>query len=397
MKIDILTLFPGMFDSLLGESIVKKAQERELLEINTHDFRDFANDKHNKVDDYPYGGGAGMLLQVGPIDRTLKSIGGAPHVVLLDPTGRKFDQKVAEELAEEKELVLICGHYEGYDERIRELVDEEVSIGDFVLTGGELGAAVMIDAVSRLIPGVLGNEDSAVTDSHSSGLLEHPQYTRPEDYDGKLVPEVLLSGNHAKIKEWQTKESLRKTLERRPELLENYKFNTLEEKLYNELLAELPKPEKEREFDSPAIREFWAEHSPEPDADYIAEPFGATGLWQIVLEGKKTATSSLEILYKYDEVPEPYVGSYYVTLDDELNPVAITQTTEVRKYKFKDATPEIGLLEGEGDLTLSYWRRAHKNIFRKWLKEDYDYKFHDDLVVVTEIFKVVYAIPNVQK
>ncbi|MDR0846711.1 MAG: ASCH domain-containing protein [Lactobacillales bacterium] len=117
----------------------------------------------------------------------------------------------------------------------------------------------------------------------------------------------------------------------------------------------------------------------------------------MVLEGKKTATSSLEILYKYDEVPEPYVGSYYVTLDDELNPVAITQTTEVRKYKFKDATPEIGLLEGEGDLTLSYWRRAHKNIFRKWLKEDYDYKFHDDLVVVTEIFKVVYAIPNVQK
>ena len=228
MRIDILSLFPDMFQATLGESIIGRAQEDGFLDINVTDFRKYTTDKHNPVDDAPFGGGAGMLLQAQPIYDAMDAIdkeieGKYPRgrVILMDPAGRKFDQKYAQELSQEEHLTFICGHYEGYDERIRNLVTDEASLGDYVLTGGELAAMVMIDATVRFVPGVLGNQASPMGDSFSNGLLEYPQYTRPADFRGMKVPEVLTSGNHQKIKEWRMKESLRRTLERRPDLLES--------------------------------------------------------------------------------------------------------------------------------------------------------------------------------
>ncbi|MGX6979649.1 tRNA (guanosine(37)-N1)-methyltransferase TrmD [Vagococcus elongatus] len=243
MKIDVLTLFPRMFDGVLTESILGKAVQRELVDIDVHNFRDFSDNKHQQVDDYPYGGGAGMLLKVQPIDDALMSIAEShpetkKRVVLLDPAGVPFTQQVAEEFAEEEHLVFICGHYEGYDERIRSLVTDEVSLGDYVLTGGELGAMVMIDATVRLLPEVLGNEASAVADSHSTGLLEHPHYTRPADYKGMKVPEVLVGGHHKLIDEWRLKESLRRTYERRPEMLEKIELTEQMKKILAEIERE---------------------------------------------------------------------------------------------------------------------------------------------------------------
>lgn len=238
MKIDILSLFPEMFKGPLTQSIVGKAIEKQLLDVEVTDFRDYTTNKQRHIDDTPYGGGAGMLLQAQPIYDALDAIAakndGLGKVILLDPVGRKFDQKVAEELSQEKHLTFICGHYEGYDERIRERVTDEISLGDFVLTGGELGAMVVIDATVRLLPDVLGNRESALGDSFSMGLLEYPQYTRPADFRGMKVPEVLTSGNHQKIAEWRNKEALRRTYERRPDLLENYELSAQEEKWLRE-------------------------------------------------------------------------------------------------------------------------------------------------------------------
>ncbi|KRM30020.1 MULTISPECIES: tRNA (guanosine(37)-N1)-methyltransferase TrmD [Limosilactobacillus] len=232
MKIDILSLFPDMFQATLGESIIGKAQESGFLDIKVTDFRDYTTDKHNHVDDAPFGGGAGMLLQPQPIFDAMAAIdkenaGKYPkgRVILMDPAGRRFDQEYAQELSQEEHLTFICGHYEGYDERIRQLVTDEASLGDYVLTGGELAAMVMIDATVRFVPGVLGNMSSPMGDSFSNGLLEYPQYTRPADFRGMKVPEVLTSGNHQKIKEWRMKESLRRTLHRRPDLLKSAKLS----------------------------------------------------------------------------------------------------------------------------------------------------------------------------
>lgn len=240
MKIDILTLFPNMFNGVLGESILKKAQEKEKVSFRVVNFREYADNKHQKVDDYPYGGGAGMVLMPQPIfdavEDLTKQTESKPKVILLCPQGEKFTQQKAEKLAKEDHLIFICGHYEGYDERIREnLSTEEISIGDFVLTGGELAAMVISDSVVRLLPGVLGNEDSPVLDSHSTGLLEHPHYTRPADFRGMTVPDVLLSGNHMHIEEWREKESLRRTYKRRPDLLESYQLSPKQEKWLKEI------------------------------------------------------------------------------------------------------------------------------------------------------------------
>ncbi|WP_066175156.1 tRNA (guanosine(37)-N1)-methyltransferase TrmD [Bacillus marinisedimentorum] len=226
LKIDFLTLFPEMFPGILDNSILKKAQEKKAVRFAVHNFREFSENKHNKVDDYPYGGGAGMVLSPQPLfsaveQLTEQSESEKPRVVLLCPQGERYTQRKAEELAQEDQLIFICGHYEGYDERIREhLVTDELSIGDFVLTGGELGAMVIADSVTRLLPGVLGNAASPELDSYSSGLLEHPQYTRPAEFRGMKVPDILLSGDHAKIEEWREKESFRRTFTRRPDLLE---------------------------------------------------------------------------------------------------------------------------------------------------------------------------------
>ena len=234
MKIDILTLFPEMF-SPLEHSIVGKAREKGLLDIHYHNFRDYA-EKARHVDDEPYGGGQGMLLRAQPIFDAFDAIEKKnPRVILLDPAGKKFDQSYAEDLAQEEELIFICGHYEGYDERIKALVTDEISLGDYVLTGGELAAMTMIDATVRLIPEVIGKEASHQDDSFSSGLLEYPQYTRPYDYRGMLVPDVLMSGHHENIRQWRLYESLKKTYQRRPDLLEHYQLTAEEEKMLAEI------------------------------------------------------------------------------------------------------------------------------------------------------------------
>lgn len=238
MKIDILTLFPEMF-APLEHSIVGKAKEKGLLDIRYHNFRDNA-EKARHVDDEPYGGGQGMLLRAQPIFDTIEKIDAKkPRVILLDPAGRRFDQAFAEELAQEEELIFICGHYEGYDERIKTLVTDEVSLGDFVLTGGELAAMTMVDATVRLIPEVIGKEASHQDDSFSSGLLEYPQYTRPYDFRGMTVPDVLMSGHHENIRKWRLYESLKKTYQRRPDLLENYAFTDEEKAILDQIKEEL--------------------------------------------------------------------------------------------------------------------------------------------------------------
>ncbi|HVO67563.1 MAG TPA: tRNA (guanosine(37)-N1)-methyltransferase TrmD [Syntrophales bacterium] len=238
-RFDILSIFPEMFESPLNYSILKKAIEKELLEIRLHNIRDYAEDKHKMTDDAPYGGGGGMVMKVEPIDKALSSIAPVRDnalVVLLTPQGETFNQKIAEEMAAYLQIVLICGRYEGVDERVRmHLVDREISIGDYILTGGELSAMVLIDAVSRLIPGVLGNDEAASVDSFSTGVLEHPHYTRPSCYRDWTVPEVLMSGNHRKIETWRRKESLRRTYLRRPDLLEKIQLSEEDKKILKEI------------------------------------------------------------------------------------------------------------------------------------------------------------------
>lgn len=239
MRIDFLTLFPTMFEGVLGQSILKKAQEKNAVHFNVINFREYADDKHQNVDDYPYGGGAGMVLKPQPIFDCVEAVTresqSKPKIILVCPQGETYTQKKAEQLAKEEHLLFICGHYEGYDERIREhLVTDEISIGDFVLTGGELASMVIADSVVRLLPGVLGNDDSPVLDSFSSGLLEHPHYTRPADFRGMKVPDVLLSGNHKHIEEWREKESLRRTYERRADLLKDYPLSEKHEQWLKE-------------------------------------------------------------------------------------------------------------------------------------------------------------------
>lgn len=243
MQIDVLSLFPEMFDGPMTTSIIGKAQEKKVANIDVTNFRKFAVNKHGHVDDYPYGGGAGMLLRVDPINDALEEINSKhpdtkKRVILMDPAGETFTQRHAESFAQDDHLIFICGHYEGYDERIRSYVTDEISVGDYVLTGGELGAMIVIDATVRLLDNAVGNEDSITGDSFSTGLLEYPQYTRPPEYKGMKVPDVLMSGNHAKIADWKGKESLRRTYERRPDLLDNYPLSNQQKVWLNEIKAE---------------------------------------------------------------------------------------------------------------------------------------------------------------
>ena len=225
MEIDVLTLFPEVFDTYLQTSVIKRALENQTVRVRLVNFRDYATDRHRTVDDYPFGGGAGMVLRPDPLFRAVEALDGetqcrADRVILLSPQGRPFTQVIASDLSTLKRIVLLCGHYEGFDERVREhLADDELSIGDYVLTGGELAALVVMDAVIRLLPGVLGNPESVAGDSFTDGLLEHPQYTRPRNYRGHEVPEVLLSGNHGEIAKWRREQSIMRTHRRRPDLL----------------------------------------------------------------------------------------------------------------------------------------------------------------------------------
>ncbi len=238
MRIDILTLFPQMFIGPFSQSIVKRAADRKLVEIQIHNIRDYAHDPHRVVDDYPYGGGAGMMLKPEPIFEAMEAVrsqaqeSSSASVILLTPQGRLLCHQIAQELAKNDRLVLICGHYEGVDERVRQhLANDEISIGDYVLSGGELAAMVVVDAVVRLLPGVLGSEISAEKESHAAGLLEYPQYTRPAEFRGWSVPQILLSGNHAEIATWRREQGILRTLERRPELLEEAALSPQEREL----------------------------------------------------------------------------------------------------------------------------------------------------------------------
>jgi tRNA (guanine37-N1)-methyltransferase len=239
MLIQILTLFPEMFQGPLSNSIMKRARELGLVEFQIHNFREFAMDRHRTVDDTPYGGGSGMVLKPEPIYRCLqraRSKAPAAQVILLTPQGEPFTQKTAAEMAGTEQLIFICGHYEGFDERIRSWADREISIGDYVLTGGEPAAIVISDAVVRLVPGVLGAEDSAGNDSFQDDLLEYPQYTRPLEFEGMGVPEVLLSGHHAEIEKWRREQALLRTAKRRPDLLEKTRLTAADRKFLNEEL-----------------------------------------------------------------------------------------------------------------------------------------------------------------
>jgi tRNA (guanine37-N1)-methyltransferase len=238
MIFDILTLFPEMFHSPLEGSIIGKAREAGLITVNLFNIRDYAEGKHRVTDDYPYGGGTGMIMKPEPVIRGIEAVrsrNSEIRVILLTPQGCLLRQAVVKRLIQHAHLALICGRYEGVDERVRDVVDEEISIGDYVLTGGEPAALVVIDAVSRMIPGVLGNEEASEDDSFSQGLLEYPQYTRPREFDGRKVPEVLLSGDHQVVERWRKREALRRTWERRPDLLAQAELSEEDRQILDEL------------------------------------------------------------------------------------------------------------------------------------------------------------------
>ncbi len=240
MHIDIITLFPDMFKGPFDESIIRRAVDNGLVEIALHNLREYGLGRHRVVDDYPHGGGAGMVLMAEPLFAAVESIKGSESVpvVLLSPQGRLLSQNIARELASKPRLILICGHYEGVDERVCEhLVTDEISIGDYVLTGGELPAMVLVETVVRQLPGVLGSEESAQEDSHANGLLEYPQYTRPQHFRGWEVPQILLSGNHAEIRKWRRAQSIKRTAERRPDLLRKAELDEEEKQMVEKLIG----------------------------------------------------------------------------------------------------------------------------------------------------------------
>lgn len=240
IKFDILTLFPDMFKAVFGDSIIARAKNNGLVEMNFINIRDFSQNKHKKTDDYPYSGGGGMLMTPQPIydayQSVVKTSENKPYTIYMSPQGKVFNQKTAVRLSKLEHIVILCGHYEGVDQRIIDmLVDEEISIGDFVLTGGEIPAMAVMDSIARMIPGVLASQSAYENESHFSGLLEHPQYTRPEEFMGRKIPEILISGNHAKIDEWKRKESIRNTYKKRPDMLENAELSK-EEREFVDLL-----------------------------------------------------------------------------------------------------------------------------------------------------------------
>jgi tRNA (guanine37-N1)-methyltransferase len=248
MEFDVFTLLPEVFPPYLESSILQRASQRGLIDVRVHNIRDWATEKHHVTDNEPYGGGGGMVMKVEPVFAAVESVlgalasgeqGRACPIILLTPQGRVFDQGIAMELVQQPRLALICGRYEGFDERIREhLITDQISIGDYVLTGGELPALILIDAISRLLPGVLGDPNGPFNDSHASGLLEYPHYTRPPEFRGWGVPEVLLSGNHARIAAWRREQSLRRTLKHRPDLLEKANLSKADRKLLEKIIAE---------------------------------------------------------------------------------------------------------------------------------------------------------------
>lgn len=372
MRIDIATLFPDMCNSVLHESIIGRAIKNGYIEIYSHNIRNYTQNKHRRVDDTPYGGGTGMVMQAQPIYDCIMDIAAKhkkkPRIIYMSPQGETLTQEKVKELAEEEGLILLCGHYEGVDQRVLdELCCEELSVGDYVLTGGELPALIVADAVARLQRGVLPNEDAYSIESHYSGLLEYPQYTMPREWRGREVPVELTLGNHEVIAEWQRKAALRVTAEKRPDMHEEYM-----DKL---------------------VQEFWdgfiEAKGLDEDTDYVQifrlgrNEGESNRLLKLVLRGKKRATTCL---YTDDILPEK--GDYGIITDWDGVPRCVIKTTRVQIIPFNEITLEQALKEGE-DKTLEAWRETHRAVYSR-NAEQLGLEFSEESKIVYEDFRVEY-------
>ncbi len=372
MRIDIATLFPDMCDSVLHESIIGRAIKNGHIEIYSHNIRNYSTNKHRRVDDTPYGGGTGMVMQAQPIYDCIMDIAAKhakrPRIIYMSPQGETLTQEKVKELAEEEGLILLCGHYEGVDQRVLdELECEELSVGDYVLTGGELPALIVADAVARLQKGVLPNEDAYSIESHFNGLLEYPQYTMPREWRGREVPVELTLGNHEVISEWQRKAALRVTEAKRPDMHEEY-MDKLVESFWQGFL------------EAKGLSE---------DTDYIQifrlgrNEGESNRLLKLVLRGKKRATTCL---YTDDILPEK--GDYGIVTDWDGVPRCVIRTTRVQVIPFNEITLEQALKEGE-DKTLEAWQETHRAVYSR-NAEQLGCEFSEDCKIVYEDFRVEY-------
>ncbi len=377
MRIDIATLFPDMCDSVLHESIIGRAIQNGHIEIYSHNIRDYTKNKHRRVDDTPYGGGTGMVMQAQPIYDCIMDIVSKhdkkPRIIYMSPQGEVLTQEKVKELAEESGLILLCGHYEGVDQRVLdELECEEISVGDYVLTGGELPALIVADAVARMQNGVLPNEDAYSIESHFNGLLEYPQYTMPREWNGRAVPDELLTGDHKVISEWQRKAALRVTEEKRPDMHEVYMDKLLED--------------------------FWESFLEEKGLPYSTEcvevfRFGrdereSERLLKLVLRGKKRASTNSYLAYEIDGDDIPKKGEYSIVTDWDGVPRCVIKTTRVSIIPFNEITLEQARKEND-DKTLEEWQNKHRDFFVTH-GAMVGYEFSEDMSVVYEEFRVEY-------
>lgn len=377
MRIDIATLFPDMCGGVLNESIVGRGIKNGHIEIYTHDIRHYTENKHRRVDDKPYGGGTGMVMQAQPIYDCIMAIKSQmnvkPRIIYMSPQGEVLTQKKVRELATEPWLILLCGHYEGVDQRVLdELECEELSVGDYVLTGGELPALIVADAVARLQPGVLPNEDAYSIESHYNGLLEYPQYTRPEEWHGRKVPETLLTGDHRTVTEWQQREALRVTARKRPDIHKAYLERETARFWQQFLTAKgLPQDTQYAEVFHFEMSEYWANE-----------------LLRLVMRGKKRATSSSLWGYEIEGDKLPVRGQYSIVTDWDGMPRCVIKTTAVKVLPFKDVTFELAVREGE-DASLEDWQKSHVSFFTEEGNE-LGYEFTWDMPVIFEEFRLEY-------
>lgn len=377
MRIDIATLFTDMCNSVIHESIVGRGIKNGHIEIYSHDIREYTENKHRRVDDKPYGGGTGMVMQAQPVFDCVEAIRsqheGTPRIIYMSPQGETLTQKKVRELAAEPWLILLCGHYEGVDQRVLdELECEELSVGDYVLTGGELPALIVADAVARLQPGVLPNEDAYSIESHYNGLLEYPQYTRPEEWHGRKVPETLLTGDHKTVTEWQQREALRVTARKRPEMHKAYLDRKVSEFWQQFLTAKgLPQDTQYAEVFHFEMSEYWANE-----------------LLRLVMRGKKRATSSSLWGYEIEGDKLPVRGQYSIFTDWDGMPRCVIKTTAVKVLPFKDVTFELAVREGE-DASLEDWQKSHVSFFTEEGNE-LGYEFTWDMPVIFEEFRLEY-------
>ncbi len=368
MRIDIATLFTDMCDSVIHESIIGRGITNGHIEIYSHDIREYTENKHRRVDDKPYGGGTGMVMQAQPVYDCISAIKaqheGKPRIIYMSPQGETLTQKKVQELAQEPWLILLCGHYEGIDQRVLdELECEELSIGNYVLTGGELPALVVADAVARLQPGVLPNEDAYSIESHYNGLLEYPQFTRPEEWRGRKVPETLLTGDHKTVTEWQNREALRVTRRKRPDMYDEYIYKAVDE-FWHQFLAE-KKPEEE-------INRVGK-------SNIGKDPAASENLIKLIKRGKKRAR-----IYKADSMELPKKGTYFIIADWDGIPRCVIKTIRSQIIRFNEITLEQVLKMGEDD-NIEDWLARHRDFFRA-IGGD----FSEDMPIVYEEFRLEY-------